>query len=85
MSDRKFEVTVLREFCKGCGLCVEFCELGKLYIADKPDRRGVLVALVRPDVDCSGCLRCATMCPDAALVVTRVECTVAGTPDAATD
>jgi len=67
MSRKRFEVTILTEFCKGCGLCVEFCEQGKLYIEPRPDRRGVLVAAARPEVDCTGCRNCATMCPDAAI------------------
>jgi len=73
MPGKRFEVTILTRFCKGCGLCVEFCEQGKLYIEKKPNRRGVQTAAVRPDVDCTGCLQCATMCPDAAVEIRRVE------------
>jgi 2-oxoglutarate ferredoxin oxidoreductase subunit delta len=73
MSDKRFEVVVLERFCKGCGLCVEFCEAEKLYITPRPNRAGVRVAAVRPDVDCTGCLQCATICPDAAVCIRRLE------------
>lgn len=76
MSNKRFEVTILTRFCKGCGLCVEWCEQGKLYIEQKPNRRGIQTAAVRPDVDCTGCLQCATICPDAAVEITRIEAPV---------
>ena len=76
MSDKRFDVTILTGYCKGCGLCVEFCEQGKLAIAARPNRRGVQTAVVRPEVDCTGCLYCATICPDAAIEVTRVNAAV---------
>jgi 2-oxoglutarate ferredoxin oxidoreductase subunit delta len=73
MSNRTFKVTVLTQFCKGCGLCVEFCEQGVLQMHTKPNRRGILTAVVRREADCTGCLQCATICPDAALEVARIE------------
>ncbi len=73
MPDRKFEVAVLEQYCKGCGLCVEHCGQGKLYIVQRPNKRGIQIAGVRADKDCTGCLQCATICPDAALEITRLE------------
>lgn len=73
MPRKTFEVVVLDHFCKGCGLCVEFCEQAKLYIVQKPNKRGIQIAAVRPEADCTGCLKCATICPDAAVEVTRAE------------
>ena len=69
MSEKRFDVNVLEHFCKGCGLCVEVCSAGKLQLRDKPDRRGIQTVEARPDVDCTGCLQCATMCPDTALEI----------------
>ena len=78
MSNRKCEVVVLEDFCKGCGLCIEFCEQGKLSLRHKPDRRGIRVAEVRAEADCTGCLQSATMCPDAAIQITRAGAPVGG-------
>ncbi|MHC4480002.1 MAG: 4Fe-4S dicluster domain-containing protein [Planctomycetota bacterium] len=77
MSRRRFEVIILEDFCKGCGLCVEFCEPGKLYISPRPNRKGVQTAQVNAEPDCTGCLRCATICPDAAVRVERAEVSAA--------
>ncbi len=73
MSSKRFEVVILERFCKGCGLCVEVCEQEKLFINPKPDKQGIQRAVVRPEADCTGCLRCATICPDAAVEITRIE------------
>jgi 2-oxoglutarate ferredoxin oxidoreductase subunit delta len=71
-SSGEFEIVILDHLCKGCGLCVAFCEQGKLYIRQKPNRRGVQTVAVRAETDCTGCLRCATICPDGAVQVTRM-------------
>ena len=78
MSGKSFEVRVLSQYCKGCGLCVEFCEQGKLYLEQTPNEHGVQAAVVRLEVDCTGCLRCAAICPDAAIEVCMLRLTVAG-------
>ncbi len=66
-----FEAVILERFCKGCGLCVEFCPQGKLYLRQRPNREGIQPAAVREEVECTGCLRCAAMCPDAAIEIVR--------------
>jgi len=77
MSHRTFEVVVLDEFCKGCGLCVEFCTEGKLYIQQTPNKQGIQTAAVHSEIDCTGCRKCAIICPDAAIEISRVEATTA--------
>ena len=72
MRDRQFEVRIIHRYCKGCGLCVEVCEPGKIYINALPNKQGLRTAAVSPEVDCTGCLRCATICPDAAIELFRV-------------
>ena len=72
MSSKAFEVTILGRFCKGCGLCVDVCKPGKLYLRDKPDRRGVRTAAAGREADCTGCLQCATICPDAAVEISQI-------------
>ncbi len=76
--ERRFEVRILAEYCKGCALCVEFCEPARLYMHKQPDRRGIQTAGVRAENPCTGCLRCAVICPDAAIEVNRVEDIVGG-------
>jgi len=63
------EVRILREYCKGCGLCVEVCPAKCLRISDEVTDTGVLPAEVVETADCIGCLQCHTVCPDAAVQV----------------
>ena len=84
MSEKRIEVTVLRHYCKGCGLCVEYCERKKLFIEPKPNEKGIQVAGVRPEVDCTGCMQCVTICPDGAIEIVRIEAPV-GSPAGADD
>jgi 2-oxoglutarate ferredoxin oxidoreductase subunit delta len=59
-------VTLFPNWCKGCGLCVEFCPKGVL---EQTEGGRVLVA--RPE-ECSGCHWCELHCPDFAIFVTEV-------------
>jgi len=72
MSEREYEIVVDAVYCKGCGLCVEFCPQGKFSLAEEPNKHGVRVAVVDPDVRCTGCRQCAMICPDAAVRICRL-------------
>ncbi len=80
MKDRGFEVRIIRRHCKGCALCVEVCKPGKIYINARPNKQGVRTVAVARHVDCTGCLKCATICPDAAI---EIFCVVNDAPAAA--
>ncbi len=69
MSSKKFKVEILGRYCKGCGLCVDECNLDKLFVQETPNEDGQRIVAVRDEPDCSGCLKCATICPDAAIEV----------------
>jgi len=62
-------VEILEEYCKGCGLCVEFCPGGVLAISSRLNSAGINPAEVLPQTECSGCRNCITMCPDAAIIL----------------
>ena len=81
MPSKRFEVIILERYCKGCGLCAEFCEQGKLVMDPHPNARGIQPAVVKPEVECTGCLRCTVVCADAAVEVTRIGAQV-GSADA---
>jgi len=67
--NKVFTVKVRRDFCKGCGLCIEFCKKKVLEASPRLNRQGYNPAeAVRPEA-CVGCLVCTQVCPDLAIEV----------------
>jgi len=61
------QVTVFGTWCKGCGICIEFCPQGVL----EANGQGRPV-VARPEA-CTACHWCDSHCPDMAIVVRRLE------------
>ncbi|NLE46560.1 MAG: 4Fe-4S binding protein [Chloroflexi bacterium] len=57
-------VTVFPNWCKGCGLCVEFCPAGVL----EQGHDGVVI-IAHPE-RCRACRWCELHCPDFAIFIT---------------
>lgn len=57
------EHIIRRDWCKGCGICVEFCP-GAVLELDETDR----AVAVRIE-DCICCKLCENRCPDLAIEV----------------
>jgi 2-oxoglutarate ferredoxin oxidoreductase subunit delta len=55
-------IDVKVSWCKGCGLCVEYCKRGVL------EMDGVLPKVIAPE-KCTKCLQCEVICPDFAIEV----------------
>ncbi|MHC4717534.1 MAG: 4Fe-4S binding protein [Planctomycetota bacterium] len=65
---RKYRLSIDREGCKGCRLCVEFCPKDVLAMsADRLNSQGVPFAECLHPEQCVGCQACTTVCPDAAI------------------
>ena len=65
-------LTVNKERCKGCELCIYACpkkilELGK----DEPNSKGYYAAQITDMAACVACASCARVCPDAAIRIER--------------
>ncbi len=69
-----FRIKINRDFCKSCGLCIEYCARKLLVIDPVLNRRGVTPVKFDKAAgkDCSGCGNCAAMCPDAAIEIEEV-------------
>ena len=68
-----FKITISRDRCKSCGLCVEFCPRKLIVMDDGLNKRGVHPAVFAGSPEeCTGCGNCAAMCPDAAIEIEEV-------------
>ena len=65
-------VVVDIEYCKGCGLCIDFCpqEIMQLNM-ESITQKGYHPAHCVDQSRCTGCLSCALMCPDVAITIRR--------------
>ncbi len=68
-----YQVRVLVEYCKGCGLCVDVCPVEALELSGELSPLAVHAPRQKDEVECTGCLSCTLMCPDAAIEVVEVE------------
>ena len=61
----KFRQKIFRDWCKSCGICVEFCpkSVFERDIMGKP-------VIANPD-NCIGCRFCEHHCPDFAITITE--------------
>jgi 2-oxoglutarate ferredoxin oxidoreductase subunit delta len=60
----KGTVTIIHEWCKGCGFCVEFCPTKALEQSREFNTKGYHPPLLRYEEKCSGCNLCGMICPD---------------------
>lgn len=66
----KGTVTFDIETCKGCELCIEACPQESLQLSPKISAQGYHYAVLIKD-NCTGCINCALVCPDAVITVYR--------------
>ena len=59
-------VTIFGTWCKGCGICIEFCPQG-VFVSNGQGRP----IIAHPD-QCTACNWCEMHCPDMAITVRRL-------------
>ena len=62
-------VTIDKNHCKGCELCVKVCPQEILAMSKKIGIKGYFYAEMVDSSRCIGCRICAITCPDAAIEV----------------
>jgi 2-oxoglutarate ferredoxin oxidoreductase subunit delta len=58
------------ETCKGCELCVQACPQESIGLSPNINAQGYHYAVLIKD-NCTGCVNCALVCPDAVITVYR--------------
>lgn len=60
---KKFEVSINKTWCKGCGVCVALCPKQVLALNERQKSEP------RNAENCIGCKTCENVCPDLAITV----------------
>ncbi len=75
------EVHIVKERCKGCGFCIEYCPNGVLALSDEYNEKGYHPPKVVSPEKCLSCALCEVLCPDFAIWITlqgEVEAKIGG-------
>ena len=70
MAATRGAVTFDIQTCKGCELCIEACPQESLKMSKELNTKGYHYAVLVQD-NCTGCVNCALVCPDAVITVYR--------------
>ena len=64
-------ITIVKEFCKGCGFCITYCPQRVYDLSDEMNQKGYyLPSPVRLE-DCTECGLCDLHCPDFAIILEK--------------
>ena len=61
------EVTIIKERCKGCGFCVDYCPRDVLELSDEFNAKGYHPPYVKRSTLCVNCDLCEMICPEFAI------------------
>lgn len=67
----KGTITISRELCKECGLCMHFCPKKMIGQSSRLNAAGYQAAEFKDNGECTGCAVCAIVCPEVAIEVYR--------------
>jgi 2-oxoglutarate ferredoxin oxidoreductase subunit delta len=67
------EIYVLRERCKGCGWCIEYCPRDVLEASDEINTKGYHPPIAVNAEACVSCGLCELLCPEFAIYVEERE------------
>jgi len=68
------EVHILRDRCKGCNFCIEFCPKEVLEQSEGFNVKGVHPPQVKKGTVCVNCSFCEAVCPDFAIFSVKKDC-----------
>lgn len=67
------ELHIIKERCKGCGFCVEYCPRDVLELSDDYNLKGYHYPVAAKAEACVNCDLCEILCPDFAIYCLRAE------------
>jgi len=67
------EIHIVRDRCKGCGFCVEYCPKDVLVLSEDFNIKGYHPPMATKPAECVHCQLCEMLCPEFAIFVTLKE------------
>ncbi len=67
----KAYITINKELCKECHLCITACKRTLIIPTEELNSRGYHPVVFNNGETCTGCALCATICPEVAIEVYR--------------
>jgi 2-oxoglutarate ferredoxin oxidoreductase subunit delta len=67
------ELHIIKERCKGCGFCVEYCPKDVLAMSEEYNYKGYHYPVAAKATECVNCDLCEMLCPDFAIFCIRAE------------
>ncbi|MEM2117522.1 MAG: 4Fe-4S binding protein [Candidatus Bathyarchaeia archaeon] len=68
------QIHLIKDQCKGCGFCIQFCPKKVLEKSQEINARGVHPPKIVDESKCIICSFCTAVCPDFAIFVTEKSC-----------
>ena len=66
-------IKLIKEMCKGCGYCIEFCPNKVFERSEEITEKGVTPPTIKHPDRCTLCGLCTRLCPDFALTMEEDE------------
>ena len=66
-------IHILKDRCKGCAFCVEYCPKDVLQMSEEYNVKGYHPPYVENSEDCVDCHLCEMLCPEFAIFVVSEE------------
>lgn len=66
-------INLIKDRCKSCEFCIEFCPQGILEISDDFNAKGYHLPRIVDEANCIACRLCELICPEFAIHITEDE------------
>lgn len=64
-------ITIIKDFCKGCGFCIEYCPKKVYEFSGEMNKKGYRLPQAIHAEECTECGLCDLYCPDFAIIVEK--------------
>ncbi len=66
-------ITIIKDFCKGCGFCIEYCPKKVYDLSGEMNKKGYRLSYPARIDECTECGLCDLYCPDFAILLEKTK------------